>query len=211
MDKAGTTAVIVFTRAPIAGASKTRLIPALGEKAAAALHARMIKHTLETLRDLPADHDLQLWCAPDTRHPLFARLAGRHDLSLHTQRGNHLGARMYHALDTALQEHDHAIVIGTDCPGLATADILAASDALKAEADVVIGPAADGGYWLLGAGAVSETLFREIPWGSDRVYEQTLQRIDILDWRSHALRTLTDIDRPEDLAQLPVRLLKGLT
>ncbi|MEJ2329653.1 MAG: hypothetical protein P8Z33_07275, partial [Gammaproteobacteria bacterium] len=60
-------------------------------------------------------------------------------------------------------------------------------------------------------GAVSETLFREIPWGSDRVYEQTLQRIDMLDWRSQALRTLTDIDRPEDLAQLPVRLLKGLT
>jgi rSAM/selenodomain-associated transferase 1 len=211
VDKAATTAVIVFARAPVAGASKTRLIPALGEKAAASLHARMIEHTLETLADVPADHDLQLWCAPNTTHPLFARLADRYDLSLHIQRGNNLGARMYHALDTALLVHDHAIVIGTDCPGLVSADILAATDALKTTADAVIGPAADGGYWLLGVQAVSATLFSEIAWGSDRVYEQTLQRIETLGWRSHALRTQTDIDRPEDLARLPVRLLKGLT
>lgn len=210
MDRACTTAVIVFARAPIAGASKTRLIPALGEKAAAGLHARMIEHTLESLADLPADCDLQLWCAPDTSHPLFARLAGRHGLSLHSQRGNDLGERMYHALDTTLQQHDHAIVIGTDCPGLATADILAASDALKAGVDVVIGPAADGGYWLIGVRAVSATLFREIDWGSDRVCEQTRQRIDRLDWQQHSLRMQTDIDRPEDLARLPARLLEGL-
>ena len=210
MDRACTTAVIVFARPPIAGASKTRLIPALGEKAAAGLHARMIEHTLESLADLPADCDLQLWCAPDTSHPLFARLAGRHGLSLHSQRGNDLGERMYHALDTTLQQHDHAIVIGTDCPGLATADILAASDALKAGVDVVIGPAADGGYWLIGVRAVSATLFREIDWGSDRVCEQTRQRIDRLDWQQHSLRMQTDIDRPEDLARLPARLLEGL-
>lgn len=203
--------MIVFARAPVAGASKTRLIPALGEKAAAGLHARMIEHTLETLADVPADHELQLWCTPDATHPLFARLADRYDLSLHIQRGNNLGTRMYHALETALLEHDHAIVIGTDCPGLARADILAASNALKTRAEVVIGPAADGGYWLIGVRAVSATLFREIAWGSDRVYEQTLQHIETLGWHSHALRTRTDIDRPEDLARLPARLIEGLT
>jgi rSAM/selenodomain-associated transferase 1 len=166
VDKAGTTAVVVFARAPVAGASKTRLIPALGEKAAADLHARMIEHTLETLGNVFDDYALQLWCAPDTSHPLFARLADRYVMSLHTQRGDNLGARMYHALDTALLEHDHAIVIGTDCPGLASADIVNTVDALKNVADVVIGPATDGGYWLLGVRAVSATLFRDIAWGS---------------------------------------------
>ena len=200
----------VFARAPVAGASKTRLIPALGEKAAADLHARMIEHTLKTLAALPADHDLQLWCAPHTGHPLFEKLADRYDLSLHTQHGNDLGARMYHALENALLEHDHAIVIGTDCPGIVSADILAARDALKGNADVVIGPADDGGYWLLGVRRVSATLFTEIAWGSDRVYEQTRQRIDTLGWRSHALQTRTDIDRPEDLALVPAHLLEGL-
>lgn len=203
--------MVVFARAPVAGASKTRLIPALGEKAAADLHARMIEHTLETLGNVFDDYALQLWCAPDTSHPHFARLADRYVMSLHTQRGDNLGARMYHALDTALLEHDHAIVIGTDCPGLASADIVNTVDALKNVADVVIGPAADGGYWLLGVRAVSATLFRDIAWGSDRVYEQTLLRIETLGWRSHALRMRTDIDRPEDLSRVPAHLLEGLS
>ena len=210
MAEAATTAVIVFARAPVAGASKTRLIPALGEKAAAVLHARMIGHTLEKMADLPDSYDLQLWCTPDTGHPLFGRLADRYNLSLHTQRGNDLGARMYHALETALLEHARAIVIGTDCPGLASTDIQAASDALKGDTDVVIGPATDGGYWLLGVCAVSTTIFRKIAWGSDRVYEQTRQRTDAQGWRSHALREQSDIDRPEDLAWVPAQLLEGL-
>ncbi len=117
---------------------------------------------------------------------------------------------MYHGLETALLEHASAIVIGTDCPGLATADILAASEALKGDADVVIGPAADGGYWLLGVRIVSAMLFTEIAWGSDRVYEQTRQRIDSLGWCSHALPERSDIDRPEDLALVPAHLLEGL-
>ena len=169
------TAVIVFARAPVPGASKTRLIPALGERGAATLHARMIERSIETLAT--GTHTLQLWCAPDTGHPLFEDLARRHDLKLHTQCGDDLGARMYHALDTALRDHAQAIIVGTDCPGMAAADIEAATQALQQGAD-------------------------------DAIYEQTRARIEALGWRCHALRTLADVDRPDDLVHVPAKLLQ---
>ena len=209
MAKATRTALVVFARAPVAGASKTRLIPALGPTHAAALHQAMIEHTLATLATPTGDHALQLWCAPDTSHPLFARLAHQYDLSLHTQYGDDLGARMYHALDTALRDHAHAIIVGTDCPGLAWSDIAAADQALQDGADAVIGPAEDGGYWLLGLRTVAPALFSEIAWGEDTVYVQTCARLETLGWRWHALRQLADVDRPEDLRHVPSELTKN--
>lgn len=206
MADQGDTAVIVFARAPVPGASKTRLIPALGEHGAAILHARMIERSIETLA--AGTHTLQLWCAPDTRHPLFDVLARRHDLKRHTQCGDDLGARMYHALDATLRDHDQAIIVGTDCPDMAAADIEAAAQALQQGADAVLGPAEDGGYWLLGLRAVSPTLFDDMPWGGDAIYEQTRARIEALGWRCHTLRTLADVDRPDDLVHVPAKLLQ---
>lgn len=206
MADKGDTAVIVFARAPVPGASKTRLIPALGAEGAATLHARMIERSIETLA--AATGTLQLWCAPDTRHPLFAEFANRHDLKLHTQCGDDLGARMYHALDAALRDHACAIIVGTDCPALTPADIEAAAQALQQGADAVIGPAEDGGYWLLGLRAVSPTLFEDMPWGGDTVCAQTRAGIEALGWRCHALRTLADVDRPDDLVHVPAKLLQ---
>lgn len=198
------TAVIVFARAPVPGASKTRLVPALGEDGAANLHARMIERTVATLAG--GSYTLQLWCAPDPAHALFRRLAEQHDLQLHSQCGDDLGARMYHALNNALEDHRHAIIVGTDCPALERSDVEAAADALRDGADAVLGPAADGGYWLLGLNAVSPALFTDIAWGGDTVHAQTVGRIAALGWRHQALRTLADVDRPEDLAHLPDQL-----
>ncbi|HDP89461.1 MAG TPA: glycosyltransferase [Thioalkalivibrio sp.] len=203
MADQGDTAVIVFARAPVPGASKTRLIPALGATGAAALHGAMIERTLQTLAALPHAYDLQLWCAPDTQHPLFARLAQPHRTSLHRQCGDDLGARMYHALNAALHDHAQAIIVGTDCPGLLQTDIETAQEALRHGADAVIGPAADGGYWLLGLRNVSPGLFADIAWGGDTVYADTVARLASLDWRWRALRTLADVDRPEDLVHVP--------
>lgn len=191
-------AVLVFARAPVVGEAKTRLIPALGPRGAAALHAGLVERTLHTA--CRPGHAVQLWCHPDPGHDFFQDCATRFPLTLHAQAGGDLGTRMAQALAHALAGHERAVLIGTDCPTLGGDDLDEAFTALAADTDVVLGPAADGGYYLVGLNRPCEQMFAGIDWGGARVLSQTLARLRQSGLTHHLLAQRTDLDRPADLA-----------
>jgi len=146
---AGNGVVMVFTKVPVPGSTKTRLIPALGPQGAARLHKRLIQRTLSTVGQIEGV-DVELWCTPSTLDP-FLISCGRHDdIPLIDQCGDDLGARMHNAFKDTLHRAPWAILIGTDVPALEKTDITRAILDLQSGTDAVIGPAVDGGYYLLG-------------------------------------------------------------
>jgi rSAM/selenodomain-associated transferase 1 len=192
--------VLVFARAPVAGAVKTRLVPALGAEGAARLHARMAKQAVRTA--LAAAGHVELHCAPRTGHLFFRQLSRRYGVGLRAQKGSDLGARMLHALRVALRRRRAVVLIGSDCPELRPQDLRAAFRALRSGASAVFSPAQDGGYALIGLRRISARLFEAIDWGGPEVMAQTHARLRELGWRWRELRSVWDVDRPEDLERL---------
>lgn len=194
--------VLVFAKAPIPGRAKTRLEPALGASGAAALHARLTHWTVE--HALRSRATVELWCADDPGHPFYRTLAEMRGIPLHRQSGRDLGERMSSALSDALTRACAAIVIGTDCPGLGPEHLdIAARLLLRHACDLVLGPALDGGYVLIGTHRPQPELFDSMPWGSNLVLEETRARLERLGLSWHELEPLADIDRPADLVHLP--------
>ena len=119
---------------------------------------------------------------------------------------------MFRAFEKALRRHRVVILIGTDCPVLKPADLRRAARLLRSAADAVLVPAEDGGYALIGLKKVRKELFTGIEWGSGTVLRETLTKIKSFNWRCRLLRTVWDLDRPEDLDRLrllrPVRALR---
>ncbi len=193
------TRILIFARAPLAGEVKTRLIPALGKEGAARLQARLLEQILGMALESRLA-PVQLWCTPDTTHPVFQK-AELDGVSLHTQQGDDLGRRMQHALDAALQESTRAVLIGTDCPAMNPDYLSSAIEALRNH-DVVLGPAEDGGYVLIGTHRPGIDIYKGVEWGTHRVLQQTraLLRQARIGWQE--LATLWDVDRPEDLTRL---------
>ncbi len=194
--------ILVFAKAPRPGEVKTRLIPALGAEGAAALHGLLTTQTVATVaraRLAPA----VLCCAPTAEDRFLACLAEEAGMALYTQRGADLGERMMHAIADAQRAARYVLVVGTDCPALDEDYLEEALDRLAAGVDVVLGPAVDGGYVLLGLSRpVDWRLFRGVPWGSAQVLTATRARIQRLRWRLHELPFRRDLDRPEDLARM---------
>ncbi len=194
--------ILIFAKAPVAGAVKTRLIPALGAQGAARLHEQLARHCIAQAVAAGLC-PVQLWCAPDTAHPFFMQCQKDYGVSLHTQQGADLGARMAHALSaalgSALPSAGYAVVIGADCPALTAHDLSAALRALEEDYDAVLGPAEDGGYVLLGLKRVALELFENIPWGTEQVLGLTRARLKQLQWRWHELPARRDVDRPQDI------------
>lgn len=188
------TNIAVFARAPVAGETKTRLIPVLGADGAAALQRRLIERTLATACAVPAAH-VTLWVAGDPAHPFVAEVAAHFGVTIAEQEGNGLGARMNHAFEAAAGP---LVLIGTDCPQLSPPDLSAAAAALATH-DVVIQPATDGGYVLIGLARPQPPLFESIDWGGAEVLRQTQARISALGLRCALRPTLDDLDTPADL------------
>jgi rSAM/selenodomain-associated transferase 1 len=201
----GPAAVIVFARAPQPGRVKTRLVPRLGAWGAARLQARLTRRTLRTAQAARCG-PVELHGAPRARHAFFLRCARDSKIALRGQRGRDLGERMFNALAEGLRRHRAAILVGTDCPALRARDLRRAARALAGGCAAVIAPAEDGGYPLIGLRRVSPRLFEGIAWGGGEVFARTAERLARLGWRWRALRTLWDVDRPEDLARLYWRL-----
>ena len=196
--------VLVFAKAPDPGAVKTRLVPALGVGGAAVLAARFARRTLDTATRAAVGPVL-LMCAPDTVHPFFDVCRQRHAIRLAPQGDGDLGERMHRAFSMILAESAAAILVGTDTPDLHADDLSEAAHALQDGADVVLGPAEDGGYWLIGLRSPVRALFEAVPWSTDSVLRITRERIAALGLRLHELAVRADIDRPEDLALLLAR------
>jgi rSAM/selenodomain-associated transferase 1 len=193
-------AILVFARAPEPGRAKTRLIPALGANGAARLQAALIDDTLARAR-AASPAAVELWGTGDDPDGFLAAVAARHGATLHRQVAGDLGVRMHTALERSTAEGRPAIALGTDAPGLAAAAIAEAGARLET-ADVVLAPALDGGYVLLGLHACDPALFSDIAWGSEQVLATTRARADALGWTRAELALQWDLDRPDDLARL---------
>ncbi len=192
--------ILVFAKAPQPGQVKSRLQPLLTPTEAAALHTQLVQRTLTTATRKPLC-PVELWCAPTTDHPFFRQCRNRYGIELQRQQGGDIGARMEHALRTALARAEPVILIGTDCPMLTPDDLEQALKQLnrpEAPVEVVLGPAEDGGYVLIGARRSHPTLFRSIEWGTATVLESTRQRLEELGWPWGEIGLFWDLDRPDD-------------
>lgn len=187
----------MFAKAPVPGAVKTRLAAVLDARAAAELHERLVRQALATAT-AGGRAAVELWCTPDVDHPFFAACARDFGVRLRPQRGADLGERMAHAFDAT---REPLVVIGADCPALTPAHLDAAHRALATH-EVVVAPAEDGGYVLIGLRAPAASIFQGIPWGSDAVLAATRTRSAAAGLRMAELPTLWDVDRPEDYARL---------
>jgi len=192
--------VLVFAKPPIPGYAKTRLMPALGAEGAAALHSKLVDRVLKNLSNSEA-WDVQLWGAGDVNHSFFTLCQNKYQLSFYEQRGENLGDRMFNAMRTALESYEKVVIIGTDCPLLDREVVEHAFQGLNYN-QVVINPAEDGGYVLLGLKAIDSKIFANVNWGTASVADQTFRNLLNLGWDYTVLPTLWDIDRPEDLAKL---------
>lgn len=201
---------MLLARYPRAGEVKTRVASEIGDEAALELHDRLTRAALERLMPLQACGDALVevrtdaafvpaaseWLAPAT--PRRARPRFRY------QGDGDLGAKLVFAFSEAFtRQAPAALVVGADCPSLETSDLREALELLSAGADVVLGPACDGGYWLVALTRESATraapLFADIDWGTGEVLAQTLAAASDAGLRVELLRELPDCDVPADV------------
>lgn len=203
MAAAEPVAIAVLAKAPVAGFAKTRLIPTLGAERAAQLQACLIARAVSTACAANTG-PVTVWATPDATDPAFQMLSARHAVTLARQGDGDLGARMLAALAAT---GGPTLVIGTDCPAMTPGHLRMAAERLR-DADVVICPAEDGGYVLIGMRTPLPVLFDGMTWSTNEVMAETRRRL-----RQHQLTwqepvTLWDVDVPEDLTKL--RGLDGL-
>ncbi|MDM8560912.1 TIGR04282 family arsenosugar biosynthesis glycosyltransferase [Candidatus Parabeggiatoa sp. HSG14] len=183
----------LFAKAPIPGKVKTRLIPKLGAVGAAILHQQLVKHCLQQFSGL---FSIQLWCTPDEYHPFFQACKKNFNVSLYRQQGTDLGERMAYALASTPQP---TVLIGSDSPSLDVPTIRDAFTALQQDNTIVLAPAEDGGYVLIGMRQMIPELFTNMPWSTSQVLTLTQARLQELGLSWKKLEMQWDIDRPEDV------------
>lgn len=186
--------LIVFLRKPELGKAKTRLAATIGDEKALAVYSSLLTHTLECTQ--PLDVIKQAWSVGNGS---VTELVGPFGFSVHEQLGDDLGQRMEHAFASGFGDgHGPVLIIGTDCPGMSSRLIKSALDALRTY-DAVLGPARDGGYYLLGLNAPLNDVFRKKAWSTDAVAKDTLRDLE-RDHRSVCmLPELIDVDTEQDL------------
>ena len=192
--------LIIFTRNPEPNRCKTRLIPSLGPEGAAELHQSMTTHTLDVASRFCTQRPVQLHVEFDAHDGApFQSSMGNKSMFRRQAEGD-LGTRLAWAFRRAFDEGaERVVLIGTDCPGI-TGRLLESSFGLLEHQDVVLGPASDGGYYLMGLQSHEPALFDAMPWGSSKVLAETLIRAERHRLGTALLPTLDDVDRPEDLA-----------
>jgi uncharacterized protein len=208
------TALLIFAKSPVAGTVKTRLQPNLSEADCLLLHKAFVRLTLAKMRNLESskvDKTLLLTGPLEEAYRYAAEFGITDGFLVDVQFGKDLGERLINALETKFNAgFRKVIIIGTDSPLLRIEQIECSIDALS-EHEVVIGPSADGGYYLIGFSANIPTLLRGISWGESLVYEQTLKliRLHSLNWKK--LETGFDVDTMGDLKELYRRMQGNAT
>lgn len=190
--------VLLFVRAPEKGKVKTRLAGVLGDEAALNHYRGFVEKELYTLSR--GDFDTIVCYCPPEGKTAVEKWLGR-DLETVPQSGRDLGERMANAFVEAFRRlYNKALLIGSDLPDLPLAVVYEAFEELD-RADAVVGPAMDGGYYLIGFrdDSFSKHVFRDIPWGEGRVFESTLSRFGKEAIRYHVLPAWRDIDDYSDL------------
>ncbi len=207
---------MLYARAPRLGAVKTRLVPGLDPEEALEFHRALLMDSLRLLRRAAKDigalpalalGDPERAGAPGRPAPSDPRGTALEEatagLLLLPQRGADLGERLRDTFDGILRRRARpgAVVFGSDSPTLPMERLRSAFAILESGTEVVLGPAEDGGYYLIGATRPLPDLFAGIPWGTERVMEATLAAIERAGLRASLLPPWFDIDRPEDLAR----------
>lgn len=192
------TGIAVFTRAPVAGATKTRLVPLLGAEGAVQAHRQLLALALRHASEA-CPGQVSIHVAGDIHHPELHALSAQHQAPLVEQQGADLGERMCDAIAWVLERHVRALVIGSDCAVLDAPALQQAADALQSH-DMVFTPAEDGGYVLVGArrGAQVAPAFAGIHWGTGGVMSTSRQRARDAGLTHTELPTLWDVDEPAD-------------
>lgn len=194
--------LIVFAKTPVRGRVKTRMRPFLSEEDCLRLHSLLLRVWMWRLRhwDLPQVHKALFLTPPDTdsAEPSL-QLDVPKDVVVETQQGEGLGERLACALNQKWERGFRKLVfIGTDSPDIGIEDLRAAFRTLD-ETEVVLGPAADGGYYLIGFSALLPVVFSQISWGTPEVFNQTVLRLEASSIRWQGLRKSFDLDTYEDL------------
>jgi len=193
-----------MARHPVPGRVKTRLAAALGADAACALYRAFVLDLAERLGALPY---AVTWAYTPPGAPFAEVVCGAR---CRPQRGGDLGERLAAALGDELAAGPGPVLaIGADAPHIPAAALAEAAAALAGGADVVLGPAADGGYYLIGLGAPAPSLFAGIAWGTSGVLEATRARAAAAGLRTYLLPPSFDVDRVADLARLRAVLARG--
>ena len=192
--------LIIFTRYPEPGKTKTRMIPALGAEGAAKLQRKLTEHTLQQAKVLRSSRSVFLEVHyVGGNQQLMEQWLGD-NLTYYSQQQGDLGQKMCSAFTKAFAAgNERVVTIGIDCPDLNELLLNRAFELLK-QKDLVLGVAEDGGYYLIGLSRLICELFVGISWGSDRVLAQTKNIADRLGLNTDYLPPLNDIDRPEDLS-----------
>jgi len=194
--------LIVFAKSPRSPDVKSRLAPLLTPKEREQLQKALIQDTLSLITPLPIKRALA--CTPSREDPFFLRCQKKYDLLLFDQEGSNLGERMKNAFHWGFsQGAGQVILIGSDAPTLPAYLIQDGFDHLEKTA-VVLGPATDGGYYLIGAKPPLPDIFRDMHWGTETVLSETIRRLPDF----YLLDPWYDIDRPEDLIALKEQISK---
>ncbi len=196
-------ALLIFIKNPEKGKVKTRLAKTIGEERALTIYLYLLNHT-RTITSKLSNCDKFLFYsnyldnADEWSNTLFEK---------YLQQGTDLGARMQIAFEKVLAKgYEKVMIIGSDCAELNT-PILADAWTKLQQHDAVIGPAKDGGYYLLGMKKLPPNFFQNMEWSTSSVYEKTIKRLSSAALSYAVLPTLSDIDHEADLASLPDDLL----
>ncbi len=187
--------LIIFLRNPELGEVKTRLAQTAGDEKALEVYQKLMSHTMEVVND---------WSGRKVLYFTKAVLPSdktSYKYSKKTQTAGDLGQKMKGAIETELKSYDKVCVIGSDCPELSKGILEEAFQALDIM-DVVVGPAKDGGYYLIGMKKVVPELFEDIEWGTSNVMNATLNQITRLGLSFHLLEELSDVDTEKDWKKL---------
>ena len=200
------TALIIFAKAPIPGLVKTRLCPPLTPDEAATLHGSFVLDTLERTKAAVTKLKLpivrHLACAPSATHVFFKIMEERQGVKLIDQVGSDLGARMNQAFQTLFsQGYRQVLLVGTDVPTLPLDHFKQALTALETH-DLVLGPALDGGYYLIGLKRPAPELFADIPWSTDQVLRRTQEKAATIGFKASLIEPWRDVDILADLEAL---------
>jgi uncharacterized protein len=191
--------VIAMLKAPLVGAVKTRLAEEIGHEAAVGIYRCLV---VRQMAAVPADWRVEVHFAPaDAGAAMRAWLGSGHDYF--PQREGDLGARVQAAIDGAFSRGAPAVlVIGGDCPELDTGLLREAAKCL-CEKSLVLGPAEDGGYYLIGMQRAQPDLFSNMPWSTAAVFAETVRRARTLGLKLNELPRLYDVDTADDLRRFP--------
>ena len=189
--------VIIFIKNPVYGKVKTRLAKTVGNDKALEVYLKLLDHTHDVTRYVVHDRSLYYSDFIDDDD-----MWGNNDYAKYLQEGNDLGERMLHAFKQTIgQGYDKAVLIGSDCPEITGDHIDRAFEELDTN-DVVLGPAKDGGYYLIGMKKVMESLFKDKEWSTENVLLDTVSDLQKQSKTMAFLETLTDLDTDEELILL---------